>query len=163
MRERALAGVKDARRRDPSDWASIVVDKVEMVPSSGGAAVDVTAQLRFIAPDDDNTDDRTVAELPLSRAVAPGDTIDLRLQWTSRVPRTFARTGAIADYYFIAQWFPKLGVLEDAGWNCHQFHSTTEFFSDFGVYDVRLTISWPNGSYDVKTYVYRRPPLVTRR
>ncbi len=39
------------------------------------------------------------------------------------VPRPFARTGYIGDYYFIAQWFPKLGVLEDAGWNTHQFHA----------------------------------------
>ena len=32
-----------------------------------------------------------------------------------------------------------------------------------GVYDVRITITWPTGSYTVKTYVYRRPPLATRR
>ena len=60
--------------------------------------------------------------------------------WTAHVPRTFARTGAIGNYYFIAQWFPKLGVLEDEGWNCHQFHAATEFFSDYGVYDVSLTV-----------------------
>ena len=42
-----------------------------------------------------------------------------------------------------AQWFPKIGVFEDTGWNCHQFHAATEFFSDFGIYDVRLTV--PSG------------------
>jgi aminopeptidase N len=25
-------------------------------------------------------------------------------------------------------------------WNCHQFHAYTEFFADFGVYDVKLTV-----------------------
>ena len=25
-------------------------------------------------------------------------------------------------------------------WNCHQYHNTTEFFADFGVYDVKLTV-----------------------
>jgi hypothetical protein len=39
-----------------------------------------------------------------------------------------------------AQWFPKVGVWWQGAWNCHQFHSTTEFFSDFGTYDVRLTV-----------------------
>ena len=112
MRERTLAGGRIDPRRGPSDWASIVVDRVEILSVSGGEAGDVTPRLRFISPDDGNADDRTVAELPLSRAVAPGDTIDLRIQWTSYVPRTFARTGAIGDYYFIAQWFPKIGVLE---------------------------------------------------
>jgi type II secretory pathway pseudopilin PulG len=32
-----------------------------------------------------------------------------------------------------------------------------------GVYDVRITVEWPTGSYVVRTYQYRRPPLVTRR
>lgn len=32
-----------------------------------------------------------------------------------------------------------------------------------GVYDIRITIEWPTGSYTVRTYAYRRPPLVTRR
>jgi type II secretory pathway pseudopilin PulG len=32
-----------------------------------------------------------------------------------------------------------------------------------GVYDVRITIEWPTGSYAVRTYAYRRPPLVTRQ
>lgn len=32
-----------------------------------------------------------------------------------------------------------------------------------GVYDVRVTIGWPTGSYVVRTYAYRRPPLVTRQ
>ena len=57
------------------------------------------------------------------------------------MPRTFARTGrASATFFFLAQWFPKIGVLEDAGWNCHQFHAGTEFFADYGIYDVRLTV-----------------------
>ena len=57
-----------------------------------------------------------------------------------QIPRPFARTGYVDDYYFIAQWFPKLGVLEDRGWNTHQFHNATEFYSDYGVYDVRITV-----------------------
>ena len=47
------------------------------------------------------------------------------------------------DYHFIAQWFPKIGVFWKGAWNAHQFHATTEFFSDFGVYDVALTV--PDG------------------
>ena len=31
-----------------------------------------------------------------------------------------------------------------------------------GVYDIRVTIDWPAGSYTVKSYQYRTPPLVTR-
>ena len=83
---------------------------------------------------------------------APGETVNVEIAWTSRVPRTFARTGAIGNYYFLAQWFPKIGVLEDTGWNCHQFHAGTEFFSDFGIYDVRLTVpsGWVVGATGVE-------------
>ena len=56
------------------------------------------------------------------------------------MPWPFARTGAVGNYFFIAQWFPKIGVFEDTGWNCHQFHATTEFFADFGNYDVQLSV-----------------------
>ena len=32
-----------------------------------------------------------------------------------------------------------------------------------GVFDVRVTVTWADGSYEVKSYLYRTPPLVTRR
>jgi aminopeptidase N len=78
--------------------------------------------------------------VPLPSPVAPEDTIEIDVEWTATIPRPFARTGYVGDYYFFGQWFPKVGVLEDEGWNTHQFHSGTEFFSDYGVYDVRITV-----------------------
>ena len=66
--------------------------------------------------------------VPLPRRVAPGETISVEIAWTSKVPRTFARTGAVGNFYFMAQWFPKIGVLENSGWNTHQFHAGTEFY-----------------------------------
>jgi hypothetical protein len=118
------------------------------VARAGASAIDRTAAARFIAPDDGNPDDRTVLEVPLDAAVAPGETIDVDIGWTSRVPRTFERTGTVGRYYFLAQWFPKIGVLEDDGWNCRQFHAATEFYADFGTYDVRLTVpaAWVVGA-----------------
>jgi type II secretory pathway pseudopilin PulG len=32
-----------------------------------------------------------------------------------------------------------------------------------GLYSVHITIEWPTGSYTVRTYQYRRPPIATRR
>jgi hypothetical protein len=118
----------------------------------GSARADLTTVMRFIAPDDGNADDRTVLAARLPQPVAPGGSITIELSWTAQVPRTFARTGAIGNYFFIAQWFPKLGVLQDAGWNCHQFHNITEFFSDYGSYDVRMTIptGWILGATGVE-------------
>ena len=138
MRERVLAGDTALARRPEADWGGIDITALRV--RRGQDASDVTSALRFIAPDDGNADDRTVVEAPLAQAVAPGETVDVDIEWTARVPRTFARTGTIGNFYFVAQWFPKIGVLEDGGWNCHQFHAATEFFSDFGNYDVELDL-----------------------
>jgi hypothetical protein len=151
MREARLG----ARRRPPSpregDWARFDVTSLT-VTAAGAPPVDLTGSMRFIAPDDDNPDDRTVLAAPLATPALPGTTLTIQVAWTARVPRTFARTGAIGDFFFIAHWFPKLGVLEDAGWNCHQFHGSTEFFSDYGSYDVRLTVprGWVVGATGVE-------------
>ncbi len=58
---------------------------------------------------------------------------------------TVGRAGWVHDYNFIVQWFPKIGVFTGGQWNCHQFYPFSEFFSDYGVYDVKLTLpaaSW---------------------
>jgi hypothetical protein len=136
QRERKL-GRAAARVARPDDRARMEVSTVRLM--DGRQPVDLTASLRFIAPDDGNTDDRTVLQASLPQPAAPGSTLTIEIAWTAHVPRTVARTGAIGNFFFIAQWFPKLGVLQEDGWNCHQFHSNTEFFSDYGVYDVRVT------------------------
>ena len=134
MREQQLGRSSALARRPADDWAGFDLTALAV------AGRDVLERASYIAPDDGNADDRTVLAVPLDRAVAPGETIDVQFAWTAKVPRTFARTGRVGNYYFVAQWFPKIGVFEDRGWNCHQFHAATEFFADFGSYDVTLTV-----------------------
>ena len=126
--------------RPAADWGWIDVTAIRLRGADGAASADLTARAVHIAPDDGNPDDRTVLSVPLPAPVAPGETVEVEMEWSSRVPRTFARTGTIGDYFFLAHWFPKIGVLEADGWNCHQFHAATEFYADYGVYDVRLTV-----------------------
>ncbi|MCU1382066.1 MAG: Aminopeptidase [Acidobacteria bacterium] len=144
MRERAL-GRSDDRNRRADEWGRIDVTTIRV----DGA--DRAASERFISPDDENADDQTVMSVPLAQPIPPNGTATIDVAWTAHVPRTFARTGAIGNFFFIAQWFPKLGVLQDEGWNCHQFHSGTEFFADYGVYDVSLSVprGWPLGATGV--------------
>jgi aminopeptidase N len=133
MREQAL-GRGSLEGRPADDRSAMDVRTISI------AGQNLLDRATFIAPDDGNPDDATVLRVPLPFAVQPEHAIEIELEWNARVPRTFARTGRLGNYYFIGQWFPKVGVLEDAGWNCHQFHAATEFFSDFGVYDVTLTV-----------------------
>jgi YD repeat-containing protein len=139
MREYDLAASPEQVQLRPEDYAAIDISSLTLV--GGAAAIDLTKQIRFIAPDDGNLRDRTVMAVSLPAPVGPGQTLTLDIVFTAKIPRPVARTGVIGNYFFIAQWFPKIGVLEPNGtWNCHQFHAGTEFFADFGNYDVRMTV-----------------------
>jgi Peptidase family M1 domain len=101
---------------------------------------DLTSQIKFVAPDDGNPDDRTVFQVKLPRPVAPNESVQFRIAFHDQFGQVFARTGYKRDFIMGAQWFPKIGVWWQGAWNCHQFHSTTEFFADFGTFDVKLTV-----------------------
>jgi hypothetical protein len=146
LKERRWGGRFTPRSPDRDAWGWERPESVRLVSHSGAggpgvAGADLTARAYYDSPDDGNPLDRTVLVVPLPAPVAPGDTVQVEMEWKSKIPRTFARTGFRGDYYFIAHWFPKLGVFEGpAGWTTPQFHSNTEFFSDYGSYDVEITL-----------------------
>jgi hypothetical protein len=132
------SGGTHRQNRLPESWGSIEVTRMTLADGS-----DLLPALGWISPDDGNPHDRTVAEVQLPRPVAPGETISVSIDFRSRLPRVSARTGWKGDFFLVAQWFPKIGVLEERGWNCHQFHSLSEFFADFGDYDVSIDVPAP--------------------
>jgi len=85
--------------------------------------------------------DRSVFSIELETPLQPGASVDVTLHWESRVPRLRRRTGYKDDFLLVAHWFPKLGVYEAGrGWNCHEFHERTEFYANWGTYDVELDL-----------------------
>jgi len=88
-------------------------------------------------------EDETVYWVRLPRLVQPGESIQVEITWESRFPKLRERTGWSGLFLMGAQWFPKVGVYQRDAWTCHAFHRNTEFFADFGVYDVELSL--PNG------------------
>ncbi|HEY7819943.1 MAG TPA: M1 family metallopeptidase [Vicinamibacteria bacterium] len=122
------------------DWGSSDIESLRLLPDVGVPGIDLLSAARFESPDDGNPEDRTLWVVPLPEPVPPAGTAQVELSWKARIPRTFARTGYRGDFFFIAQWFPKIAVFEPTGWNAHQFHAGTEFFSDYGVYDVSITV-----------------------
>jgi Peptidase family M1 domain len=101
---------------------------------------DLTSAMHFIAPDDGNALDHTVTELRLPRPLAPNDSITLHLTFHDKFPLSVARNGYKRDFIMGGQWYPKPGVFWHGAWNCHQYHSSTEFFSDFATFNVSLTL-----------------------
>jgi hypothetical protein len=142
MREVRLYGTRariPASEWDPKHYGAIEVNSLEAVGQG-----DLTKEMRFIQPDDTptfhNPDDHTVSQVRLRQPVAPGAVVTFRIAFHDRLPEVLARTGYKRDFFMVAQWFPEVGVWWHGAWNCHQFHANTEFFADFGTYDVKLTV-----------------------
>jgi hypothetical protein len=120
---------------EKDSWGHIDVTHIGI---AGGP--DLTATKTFIQPDDGNPDDQTVMRVLLPEPLAPGESVTLEISFLSKLPKVFARSGYGGNFYMVSQWFPKIGVLEEGGWNCHQYHAHSEFFADFGTYEVSITV-----------------------
>jgi hypothetical protein len=122
------------------EWGWVDLSKVQQ------AGHDVS--WRYVHPDGGTENDHTVVRLDLPEAVAPGASTTLDIAFHDQLPRVVARTGWWGTFHMVAQWFPKVGVLELPGergattprWNVHEFHAMSEFYADWGGYDVKMTV-----------------------
>jgi len=150
-----------AASADQGDFGYVDIDEIR---TSRGE--DLTGRLKFIQPDENPAPekltlpeekplapdiygkDQTVVSVPLTTAVLPDSSIRVKIRFTSKLPKLSSRTGYNQDYFFVAQWFPKLGVYEPAGmryaqkggWNTHQFHPNSEFYANHSLYQVDITL-----------------------
>ena len=141
LKQRQLAGDNAFGAAAEGDFGYTQITALKQIRADGSEAD--LPNFRYISPEDQNRDDRTLAAADLPEGVPPGQSMRIRVAWTGKFPRNFDRTGAIGNFYFVSQWFPKLGVFDDGGWAARQFFANSEFFSDFGRYDVRMTV--PSG------------------
>ena len=91
-------------------------------------------------PDYPYATDSTVVHWPLPRALAPGDSIVVEIDWQARpstLPRRQGRRGRRFDF---AQWYPKVVVYDRYGWEAHALYPAGEFYGEFATYDVTLDL-----------------------
>lgn len=105
-------------------------------------------RVQFVQPDDGNVNDKTLLKVHLPQPVNGGESVTLKLQYEVQLPKIFARMGASGNFVMAGQWFPKLSVYEpmgtrgvkEEGWDLHQYHGTSEFYSDFGIFNVTIAV-----------------------
>lgn len=132
---RSSRGELRGARASETGWGYITIESVHV------AGADVMSNLH---PPAGAGTDESVTELRLPEPLAPGATIEVAFKFTAQLPEVFARTGYKGAFHMVGQWFPKIGVRVGAPgaerWECQPFHASTEFFADFGTYDVALTV-----------------------
>jgi len=123
--------VRDAEGRR---WGNLAMQRFAME----GVAGDLLGTATY---DPQVPNDRTQLRLRLPRPVAPGETVRFAMAWRATLPSLMARTGSAEHFHMVAQWFPKVAVREaDGHWARFAFHANSEFYADFGAYDVTLTV-----------------------
>ncbi|CAG7652965.1 M1 family metallopeptidase [Paenibacillus allorhizosphaerae] len=121
---------------------------VKSIRTMDGAELELGDRIEYVQPDDGNKDDKTLIKVPLPRAVLPGEKVNLKTEFVVQLPQVFARMGYAGDFVMAGQWFPKIAVYEpkgtrgreEEGWNLHQYHGNSEFYADFGIFDVKLKV-----------------------
>ncbi|WP_376774525.1 M1 family metallopeptidase [Paenibacillus eucommiae] len=109
---------------------------------------DLSQRISYVQPDDGNKEDRTLIKLSLPQPVNPSHKITIKTQFIVKLPEVFARMGYVGDFVMAGQWFPKVAVYEPTGtrgraaegWNLHQYHGNSEFYADFGIFDVKIKV-----------------------
>jgi hypothetical protein len=84
--------------------------------------------------------DSTIVRFVLPKALAPGDSLDVAMQWDARpstVPRRQGRRGRSYDF---AQWYPKVVVYDQYGGEEHALYPAGEFYGEFGDFLVHLDL-----------------------
>ncbi|QDA60966.1 M1 family metallopeptidase [Hymenobacter jejuensis] len=93
-----------------------------------------TAKLEF---DPNNPD---IAKLILPKPLAAGEKATITTPFRVKLPDSFSRMGHVGQSYQVTQWYPKPAVFDRKGWHQMPYLDQGEFFSEYGSFDVRITL-----------------------
>jgi hypothetical protein len=82
-----------------------------------------------------------IAILILNQPLNPGSSIRISTPFHVKIPLgEYSRLGHLGESYQMTQWYPKPAVFDANGWNPINYLSQGEFYSEFGSYDVSITL-----------------------
>ena len=82
-----------------------------------------------------------ISVIYLDKPISSGDSITITTPFRVKIPSgKLSRLGHIGQSYQITQWFPKPAVYDNNGWHPMSYLDQGEFYSEFGNYDVSITV-----------------------
>ena len=81
-----------------------------------------------------------VVKLNLNEILSPGKSIVIKTPFFVKLPKVFSRLGHSGKHYEITQWYPKPAVYDHKGWHPMPYLNQGEFYSEFGTFDVKITL-----------------------
>lgn len=129
--------IRDGRRekaiaeRGAEGGGYMEIHSVQAAAEDGGEPADLGASTEL---------DGTLMRVTLPRTLGRDDAFRFRIRFTTKLPRIVARMGKLARHVNAMQWFPKLCAHQDGKFIDYPFRNPSEFFADFGSYEVSITV-----------------------
>jgi len=82
-----------------------------------------------------------IGRIILNEPLYPGRHITVSTPFYVKLPSArLSRMGHLGQFYAITQWYPKPAVYDEHGWHPMPYLDMGEFYSEFGTYDVSITL-----------------------
>ena len=114
-----------------------------------------------------------VIKVWLPEPLAPGAGTLITTPFHVKLPAIFSRTGFKGNAYQIAYWYPRPAVYDRNGWHAMPYLDQGEGYSEFGSFDVRITVpeyfavaatgDLVTGTYGATGTVKAPPPPVKKK
>ncbi|MEJ8843081.1 M1 family metallopeptidase [Lacibacter sp. H375] len=93
-----------------------------------------------LAKTEDHPQHIDIIKVLLPQPLAPGASIELTTPFHVKLPKNFSRGGHVGKSYQVTQWYPKPAVYDRYGWHPVPYLDQGEFYSEFGNYEVKITL-----------------------
>jgi hypothetical protein len=81
-----------------------------------------------------------IVKLILPSPLAPNQSTYITTPFHVQLPYNVSRGGHVGQSYQCTQWYPKPAVYDHKGWHPIPYLDQGEFYSEFGAFDVRITL-----------------------
>lgn len=88
----------------------------------------------------DNPEYIDIIKVLLQKPLLPGDSITISTPFKVLLPPYFSRSGYAGSEFMACQWYPKPAVFDQTGWHEFPYLDRGEFYSEYGDYNVSLTL-----------------------
>jgi hypothetical protein len=88
----------------------------------------------------DHPQHQDIIKLQLPTPLAPNSSCKIETPFNVKLPYNFSRGGHVGQTYQITQWYPKPAVYDITGWHPMPYVDQGEFYSEFGNYNVQITL-----------------------
>ena len=92
------------------------------------------------AKTEDHPQHQDIIKLILPNPVAPNSSAKIETPFHIKLPFVFSRGGHIGQSFQVTQWYPKPAVYDRKGWHPIPYLDQGEFYSEFGNYNVQITL-----------------------